>query len=169
MIPERLAGKLALALGAAAMLLFALDRTVLFLGSGAAAASAARSAPIAGARSPEVWAAIEGPGAWLIYLAAAERDLPVLAAPVVTLRADGELRLLRPRPAAAAPRERWLAAGIVLPSARALATLDPGDRAVLLRLCAELSGGRGLAACQLVPIGMDARRIDVERLLKWQR
>ena len=126
-------------------------------------------APGVARQSPGVLASLQANGTWLIYLAADSRELPPAAAPVVAIRSDGRLLVVRPPPRAAEPGERWLAAGVVLPVA-ALADLTADQRVALLDVCAALAAGGRLEADQLIPAGrLDASRSEREALVRWRR
>ena len=167
-MPESLLPRLLLGLLAGALLVVALHE---FVSRPPTVRAGPRvDGPVAGAsaRSPEVISYLHGPGVWLVFLAADPAELPAAVRPVVELRIGGGLRLLRPPPASLAPRERWFAAGVVVPTSE-LAALSPVERGALLEVLAALSAGRRLSADQLVPRGIE---LPVERrqgLLRWVR
>ena len=169
MIPEGLAGRVGLGLAAAGLLLGA---SYWWVEASAGSASPASTAPLVVPSVPdssEVLASLQGGGIWLVYMSAALDALPAAAAPVVAVDVGGRLRLLRPPPPAAGPAsERWLAAGIVLPSP-GVAALGSNQRAALLDALAALAAGRELRRDQLVPVGLRTRPGGLAALLRWLR
>ena len=169
MLPERLAWRLILGLVTGAVLVVALHQLVTADSGEVEDTFPWAPAPGVGRQSPGVLASLQANGIWLIYLAVDARELPPTAAPVVAIRSDGRLLVLRPPPRAAEPGERWMAAGVVLPVA-ALADLTADQRVALLDVCAALAAGGRLEADQLIPAGrLDAPRSEREALVRWRR
>jgi hypothetical protein len=122
-------------------------------------------------RSPEVLAALDGPGVWLVYLADVPGSIPAGAEPVAALDRSGRVTLRRPPPVAGAPAaERWLAAGVLLQAP--LAALDAPGRAALLDVLGALSGPMELRSDQVVLRTSGEPRLEqqhLRELLRWLR
>lgn len=165
-----LAGRIALALLAAAAAIVALDRCVTRRDRQRAAGAQEvvdQEPPALRTRLGFRLGAVAGP----IALVASDRAIAPDTAPVLQVFADGDLVLRRPAPLPTAPDGRLVRGGrhgaaIVLPE-RTLALLSPAARGTLLDLLQQLVVDRPVPAERIAVIDVVVATGDLATLLAW--